>query len=468
LDLVIHKNGVAISLADWDNGETLPTAGKEDNMSANNKNKHLTLEERKIIEHGIESGATQKAIADTIGKQKSTVGKEIHQHRQQVYRCALPVECAIYRKCRPAGSCLGSSCERYQPFRCNRRDRSPGACNGCPSFNSCRYNKFKYSAGRAQVEYEYKLKDSRAGVNLTTEEATSLAKVIAPLVVAGQSPYSIIKDHPELGICERTLYNYIENGILQYTNPSITVMNLRRQVSRRQQASRKFRVKKREDRSYLNGRTYHDFKVFIKENPLLPVTQMDTVYNAQKDPENDKTYRPAPPYIQTFKFLSFGFFFALYHMEFSAEEMKRGVDLLESILTPELFRKYVSVILTDRGTEFINCVEEIEISDNDLRTRVFFCDPQSPNQKGSLENNHLELRYILPKGTDLAALGLTGQDKLNLVLSHINSVHKEALHGKSPLEIMEFLSPDLYQRFVEFGIIKIEGDKIVLKPYLLK
>lgn len=31
------------------------------------------------------------------------------------------------------------------------------------------------------------------------------------------------------------------------------------------------------------------------------------------------------------------------------------------------------------------------------------------------ENNHIELRYILPKETDLHALGLTSQDPLNLI-----------------------------------------------------
>lgn len=29
-----------------------------------------------------------------------------------------------------------------------------------------------------------------------------------------------------------------------------------------------------------------------------------------------------------------------------------------------------------------------------LRARLFYCDPQASHQKGSLENNHIELRYI--------------------------------------------------------------------------
>ena len=32
------------------------------------------------------------------------------------------------------------------------------------------------------------------------------------------------------------------------------------------------------------------------------------------------------------------------------------------------------------------------------RCRVYYCDPQSPGQKGRCERNHEELRRILPKG----------------------------------------------------------------------
>ena len=95
-------------------------------MAESNKNKHLTHEERKIIEFGIRSGATQKAIADTIGKQKSTVGKEIKNHRKLTYKCKLPVECADYAKCKPGHKCIGAKCPKFVQFKCQRRDRSPG------------------------------------------------------------------------------------------------------------------------------------------------------------------------------------------------------------------------------------------------------------------------------------------------------------------------------------------------------
>ena len=42
-------------------------------MSSNNKNLHLTVQERIIIEKGIENGSTKTAIALNLGKDKSTI-----------------------------------------------------------------------------------------------------------------------------------------------------------------------------------------------------------------------------------------------------------------------------------------------------------------------------------------------------------------------------------------------------------
>ena len=44
------------------------------------KQAHLTLEERKIIEVGLNNGSTRKSIADTLGKDKSTICKEVKRH----------------------------------------------------------------------------------------------------------------------------------------------------------------------------------------------------------------------------------------------------------------------------------------------------------------------------------------------------------------------------------------------------
>ena len=68
-------------------------------MSSNNKNLHLTVQERIIIEKGIENGSTKAAIALTIGKDKSTVGKEIKKHRELVHKSSYKINCTNMKNC---------------------------------------------------------------------------------------------------------------------------------------------------------------------------------------------------------------------------------------------------------------------------------------------------------------------------------------------------------------------------------
>jgi len=423
-------------------------------MSSNNKNLHLTVQERIIIEKGIENGSTKAAIALTIGKDKSTVGKEIKKHRELVHKSSYKINCANMKNCSHNHVC--DNCADFKPFTCNRRDRSPGACNGCSKYTYCRYDKYRYKADFSHKKYREDLVDSRTGINMSYEECKAMADIIVPLIKAGHSPYHIVTNHPELNISEKTLYNYIENGI--FREFGLLDIDLRIKTKRKitKKASNKY--KKREDKKYLNGRTYDDFINYTAENKNLSVVEMDTVYN------NGST----GPFMQTFKFLDYSFMFIVYQEEKTAKSMVEGVDLLEKILEEDLFSEEVAIIKTDRGSEFCDA-EGFEKEENESRrTRIFYCDPMASGQKGSLENNHKEIRYICPKENDLKDLGLNSQEKANLIVSHINSQSKEHLKGKSPLEVMEFMNPALYQKFKDFGIERINKDNIVLKPYLLK
>lgn len=423
-------------------------------MSSNNKNLHLTVQERIIIEKGIENGSTKADIALTIGKDKSTVGKEIKKHRELVHKSSYKINCANMKNCSHNHVC--DNCADFKPFTCNRRDRSPGACNGCSKYTHCRYDKYRYKADFSHKKYREDLVDSRTGINMSYEECKAMADIIVPLIKAGHSPYHIVTNHPELNISEKTLYNYIENGI--FREFGLLDIDLRIKTKRKitKKASNKY--KKREDKKYLNGRTYDDFINYTTENKNLSVVEMDTVYN------NGST----GPFMQTFKFLDYSFMFIVYQEEKTAKSMVEGVDFLEKILGKDLFSEEVAIIKTDRGSEFCDA-EGFEKEENESRrTRIFYCDPMASGQKGSLENNHKEIRYICPKENDLKDLGLNSQEKANLIVSHINSQSKEHLKGKSPLEVMEFMNPALYQKFKDFGIERINKDNIVLKPYLLK
>ncbi len=75
-------------------------------MRSQNANKHLTLDERRVIRAAIENGSTCTAIAQTLGKDNSTISKEIKKHRTLKHHCSLTPECSNYKHCKYGRECM--------------------------------------------------------------------------------------------------------------------------------------------------------------------------------------------------------------------------------------------------------------------------------------------------------------------------------------------------------------------------
>ena len=408
------------------------------------KNLHLSLEDREQIQIGLEKGLTKKEIAEVIGKDPSTVGKEIKKRRKIKPRNQFN-HISICKHLKECKKCL-KECEKYEEITCLRRDRTVGACNLCPDISKCHLDKYFYRAKQAHEEYLYTLKDSREGVNLTSSEALTIAKIIKPLLKRGQSVYQILRNHPEIDIVPKTLYAYIEGDV--FKEFGIDRFSLRRQVSIK---PRKKTKQRKQPANYLNH-TYEDYLNFVKQNPSLPTTEMDTVYNRQEG-----------PYIQTFFFQNTGLMIGFLHKEKTSVSMASTLDYLQELLQDD-YTKLFSLLLTDRGSEFESYkLFEINQDTGEIRSNIFYCDPQTPSQKPHVENNHNYVRDILPNGVNLAKLT---QDDLNLIFSHINSTPRASLNGKTPYDVFSFFyDEDILKKL---NIQKIEKDMVTLKPYLLK
>ena len=73
------------------------------------------------------------------------------------------------------------------------------------------------------------------------------------------------------------------------------------------------------------------------------------------------------------------------------------------------------------------------------------------------------VRNILPNKRNLDKLT---QEDLNLMFSHINSVPRASLGGRTPYEVFTYFYGDNILK--KLNIQKIEKDMVTLQPYLLK
>lgn len=435
------------------------------------KYKHLTLDDRIGIQKGLKEGMSFVEIAASIGKDPSTISKEIRGHlteketgtRSRPFNpCAGRKICTAQRKvcaecqlslydwhnrdgyCSLCGRC-NDSCPDFIEETCKTLSKPPYVCNGCSKMRSCTLRKQVYDAKEAQRAYEEKRRDSRIGVDLTPEELKRLDDIITPLIQQGQSIHQICANNADEIMCdERSIYNYVDAGILSVGNIDLP---------------RKVRYRKRRKRKTVHidklchiGRTYEDFRKFMETHPDLNVVEMDSV-EGTKD---------SLKVLLTLFFRNSSLMLAILREANTARSVTDIFNTLYDTLGGELFRKLFPVILTDRGSEFTDPAAIEFDRDGNRRTFVFYCDPQRSSQKGSIEVTHEFIRRILPKGTSFKALS---QDKVDRMMSHINSYSRKKLNDRSAYQMFSFF----YGRDTldALHIQDIDANEITLKPELM-
>ncbi len=125
---------------------------------------------------------------------------------------------------------------------------------------------------------------------------------------------------------------------------------------------------------------------------------------------------------------------------------KSVIDIFDGLywkLDPDVFMSLFPVILIDNGSEFTN-PSSIEFdAQGNQRTRVFYCDPSSPYQKGAVENIHELIRGIIPKGCSFDDFS---QYDIDIMMSHINSYSRKKLNNQSPHQVFSFLYGTIFLR----------------------
>lgn len=442
----------------------LPPSGKELFM---NNQKHLTLDSRITIETKLNERESFKAIGRFLGKDCTTISKEVKNHfcfeKIGAYgRAFNDCKLALGRQCSAQNICLSCSsrkdrfcwscgkcifsCTSYEKYICPKLSRPPYVCNGCADRNRCSLEKRLYKASYAQKEYEHVRTEARSGFALSEDELKQIDDIVSPLLRQGQSLHHIAVHHSdELMKSERTLYSYINSGLFSARNmdmPRTVRMRPRKNVSRTLKVDKACRI----------GRDFSAFQEHLALYPDVSIRQIDSVEGVK-----------GGAVLLTIHFVEQELQLAFLRQHNNSQSVIDIFNRLYLELRPNIFIELFPILLADNGSEFSNpSAIELDAQGN-RRTHMFYCNASAPYQKGSCENNHELIRRIIPKGVDI---GQYTQEQIDLMMSHINSYSRKRLGNKSPYEVFEFQ----YGKEIldAFHLKRIPADEIILSPELLK
>lgn len=361
------------------------------------------------------------------------------------------------KACKPCkhpyhGSCKGCSyrncyehCPDFVELICQKLRKPPYVCNGCDTRMRCKLERHLYDAKNAQKEYEATRSESRQGIAITPGELKRIDGIISPLVNQGQSIHMIcVNNADDIMLDEKTIYNYIDAGLLSVHN-----IDLPRKVRYRTRSHKK---PVRVDKQCHIGRTYEDFETYLATNPDIPVVEMDSVEG-----------RKGGKVLLTIYFRNSSLMLAFIRDTNTARTVTEIFEQLYMLLGHETFTSLFQVILTDRGSEFTNPLLIEFNKHNERRTHIFYCDPQRSDQKGGCEVTHEMIRRILPKGTSFDELV---QGDIDLMMSNINSYNRKKLNNQSAHQLFSFLNSEKILN--KLNIKRIPANEINLTPLLLK
>ena len=206
------------------------------------------------------------------------------------------------------------------------------------------------------------------------------------------------------------------------------------------------------DKACRIGRTYEDFKKYTAEHPEHPVVELDSVEGKKGCAVLLTIHFVLPKFQLAFKR--------------EANDSQSVTDIFNDLyrrLGKRLYLKLFPVLLADNGTEFSNPKALEYGPDGEQRSRVFYCNPSAPNEKGACENNHEFIRRVIPKGRDI---GQYSPEQISLMMNHINSYGRPELGNKAPYEMLSFYYGKRALKI--FGFEAVKPNDIILKPSLLK
>ena len=217
-------------------------------------------------------------------------------------------------------------------------------------------------------------------------------------------------------VCTKTLYNYIDLGLLDIFNADLP-MKLRRNT-------KSYRVKKHKKNL---GKSIAERPTYISEREEFGHWEIDTVVGQKSN--NDcvlltilerKTRNAIIQRIEAK----------------TAEAVTKALTRIRDIYGKQ-FSKVFKSITGDNGSEFAELSKLEDITD----TKIYFTHPYSSFEKGTNERHNGLIRRFIPKGKRISNYN---QNDIAFIKEWMNTLPRKILNYHTPEELFEMHLDEIY------------------------
>lgn len=364
------------------------------NVSTRSKGSHLTIDDRVKISVLKELEYSNRMIAQYIGVAHGTIDREIKRGMvTKMSKQSNNGKVYCYYK------------EYYDPYTAQERyEKSRSNCGRTPIYQS---SPEIINLLDDLMLGEFDFKDHDKFESLDSQKCSPYAAL--------KIAESLVNDDVKLPASERSIYNWIDKGLLR-----TKIIDLLEKTRRTK--AKHGRTPKREQ----PGKNISQRPKEVETRTTFGHWEIDTVQGKKsaEDPVILVLAERLTRYNLAFKITSK-----------TPNAVSRVITKLKE-LTGDYFDEIFKTITPDNGSEFFEVANEVD--------QVYYADAYSPWQRGTNENNNRLLRRSITKGTSLQLFSEFDVEQANL---RLNSYPRKILGGKSSLdrfeeEILKIIGPE--------------------------
>lgn len=276
--------------------------------------------------------------------------------------------------------------------------------------------RIEYSADAAQKKRDYN--NTAKGPRLKLGANIELIRFIEEMIIKHKfSPSAALAEARKKGydvnFCEKTLYNYIDEGIfMNLTNDDLPVKKLgKKRMYRHVRAA-----------NNQKGKSIEERPAEAESKEVFGHWELDTVVGKQGTKSALLVMTERSRGIELVRKIE----------SKSQECVVAELDKLERNLGSKNFREIFKTITCDNGCENLNFEEmERSVLTNIPRTHVYYAHPYSAWERGANECANKLIRRFIPKGSDISKFP---KKFISYVQKWMNSYPRKKLDWLSPFE----------------------------------